>query len=249
MSPSASGSPTLLGVWAHPDDEAYLSAGLMASTRDEGGRVVVATATWGEDGTSDPGTWPPQRMAALRQRELRASLAALGVDEHHWLGYRDGTCAEADESVAVHAVARLLEQVRPSVVVTFGPDGMTGHPDHRAVSRWTTRAWRETGSAAELWYATVTPDFHAQWDDVHDRIGLWMADDRPSTRPEDLVRSVVCTGSLLQRKRAALAAHRSQTAPLVELMGEDAFAAWWSTECFVAAAPADESAARLRHTA
>lgn len=249
MSPSRSLPRTLLGVWAHPDDEAYLSAGLMATTRDDGGHVVVATATWGESGTADPDRWPPHRLVALRRRELGASLAALGVDEHHWLGYRDGSCDQVDEAVAVHAVARLIERVRPSVVVTFGPDGMTGHPDHRAVSRWTTRAWRETGSAAALWYATVTPAFHARWQDVNERIGLWMADDRPSTRRQDLVHSVRCTGPLLRRKRAALAAHASQTAPLVELMGEDQYARWWSTESFVAAPREDEARTRLQHTA
>ena len=67
---------TLLGVWAHPDDEAYLSAGLMAEFRRRGDRVVVVTATLGERGTSDPVAWPPERLAVLRERELRSSLAA-----------------------------------------------------------------------------------------------------------------------------------------------------------------------------
>ena len=67
----------LLGVWAHPDDEAYLSAGLMATVRAAGGRVAVVTATRGEHGTSDPQAWPPQRLARIRERELAASLAAL----------------------------------------------------------------------------------------------------------------------------------------------------------------------------
>ena len=67
---------TLLGVWAHPDDEAYLSSGLMSVVRKAGGRVVVVTATRGEHGTDDPATWPPERLAPLRERELMDSLAA-----------------------------------------------------------------------------------------------------------------------------------------------------------------------------
>ena len=70
---------TLLGVWAHPDDEIYLSAGLMAATRAAGHRVVVATATRGEHGTDDPVEWPPARLAALRARETVEALAVLGV--------------------------------------------------------------------------------------------------------------------------------------------------------------------------
>src|SRR5215475_13750152 len=81
----------LLGIWGHPDDEAYASAALMSLVRAAGNRVTVATATRGENGTPDPETWPPQRLAALREREMAASLAACDVREHHWLGYCDGT--------------------------------------------------------------------------------------------------------------------------------------------------------------
>ena len=86
---------TVLGIWAHPDDEAFLSAGLMAAARDAGNRVVCVTATLGEHGTDDSRRWPPERLAAVREHELRASLAALGVTEHHQLGIVDGTCAAA----------------------------------------------------------------------------------------------------------------------------------------------------------
>ena len=69
---------TLLGIWAHPDDEAYLSAALMFTARRAGQRVVVVTATRGELGTDDPATWPPDRLAATREREMAASLLADG---------------------------------------------------------------------------------------------------------------------------------------------------------------------------
>src|SRR3954462_9589242 len=93
---------TLLGVWAHPDDEAYLSAALMAIVRHSGQRVVVVTATAGGDGTSepargDPAGGPPAVLARHRRKELAASLAAVGVHEHHWLCYEDGTCADVPE--------------------------------------------------------------------------------------------------------------------------------------------------------
>jgi len=92
---------TILGVWAHPDDEAYLSGGLMALARDNGQRVVCVTATRGERGTPDPVAWPPERLAEERTRELARCLSILGVEEHHWLGYRDGGCAGADHDPAV----------------------------------------------------------------------------------------------------------------------------------------------------
>src|SRR5215218_5974940 len=70
--------PTLLGVWAHPDDEAYLSAGLLASAVDAGWRVVVATATRGEIGTDDPEACPPDLLAGIRASELADSLRVVG---------------------------------------------------------------------------------------------------------------------------------------------------------------------------
>ena len=137
---------TLLGVWAHPDDEAYLSSALMASVRRDGGRVVVATATRGELGTPDPETWPADRLAELRERELHESLALIDVREHEWLGHTDGSMALVPTEQGVDQISALLERVRPDVIVTFGPDGMTGHPDHRTISAWVTEAWRRAGS-------------------------------------------------------------------------------------------------------
>jgi LmbE family N-acetylglucosaminyl deacetylase len=224
---------TILGVWAHPDDEAYLSAGLMAAARRRGDRVVVITATLGEHGTHDPDRWPPARLAAHRRVEMRASLAAVGVHEHEFLGYADGECEHADGTVRL---IEIMEDVRPSTIVTFGPDGMTGHPDHRAVSEWATAAWRATGYASRLWYATLTPAFHAEWGPLNDEVGLWPDDHTPPcTEAGDLAWSITLDEPLMAKKLAALRAHASQTTPLIDAVGEDTYRAWWAAEFFVAA--------------
>jgi len=224
---------TLLGVWAHPDDEAYMSAGLMAEFRRRGDRVVVVTATLGEHGTSDPATWPPARLAALRHTELRNSLAALDVDELRLLGYEDGDCERHD---ATETIARHIAEIQPDLIVTFGPDGMTGHPDHRAVSRWTTDAWAMSETASDLWYATLTPEFHRRWGATSDRVGLWADQpEPPSTETADLAQSTRLPGALLDLKMAALEAHTSQTQPLIEMVGRATYRQWWRTESFRAA--------------
>jgi LmbE family N-acetylglucosaminyl deacetylase len=225
---------TLLGVWAHPDDEAYLSAGLMDEARRRGERVVVVTATAGERGTDDPGRWPPDVLAIRRRTELRAALAAVGVDELHLLGVPDGGCADVDAS---SRVAEIVDAVRPDTIVTFGPDGMTGHPDHRAVSAWTTAAWQWAGGGARLWYATLTPSFHRRWGDLNDQLGLWSyTEDPPCTDPHDLAHLLDLGGAALSRKVAALRAHASQTDGLVRRVGARTFRSWWRTEAFVDAA-------------
>ena len=125
---------TVLGIWAHPDDEAFLSAGLMAAARDAGNRVVCVTATLGERGTDDPEGWPPSRLGAVREHELRASLAALDVTEHHMLGLADGALAAQPADVITRRLDQIINIVSPDTIITFGPDGMTGHQDRRTVS-------------------------------------------------------------------------------------------------------------------
>ena len=217
----------------------------MAEFRRRGDRVVVVTATLGEHGTNDPTTWPPAKLAAARYTELRNSLAALGVDEFHVLGYEDGGCALND---GTEAIAGHIADIEPDLVVTFGPDGMTGHPDHRAVSRWTTDAWIASRPTAELWYATVTPEFHQRWGPINEKIGLWADQpEPPCTTAVDLARSTRLPDDLLDLKIAALAAHASQTRPLVELLGPATFREWWRTESFrTARVPAAAGLDRFR---
>jgi LmbE family N-acetylglucosaminyl deacetylase len=226
----------LLGVWAHPDDETYLSAGLMSAVRDAGHRVVVATATRGERGTDDPRMWPPRRLAALRERELAASLAVLDVREHHWLDYCDGALSQVPADRGVRQVAELIDDIDPDTVVTFGPDGMTGHADHRTVSGWVTEAWHETGRTARLWYATVTPDFHRRWANVNSEVGFWFPGTTPPSDPlADLAFQLSCSTETLDRKVAALRAQASQTTGLINQIGPEQYRQWWATESFIAA--------------
>lgn len=113
--------------------------------------VVVATVTRGELGTDDPAAMPPERLARLREHELAASLAAVGVADHRWLEPAgaplvDGTLHSVDDEIGARMVGRRLADVRPDTIVTFGPDGLTGHADHRAISRWSPGPGRPPGA-------------------------------------------------------------------------------------------------------
>ena len=147
---------TLLGVWAHPDDEAYTSAGLMAEFRRRGDRVVVVTATLGERGTSDPEAWPPHRLAPRAPR--RAAQQPRRCSASTSCTCSATKTAAASCTTAPTAIAAYIADIEPDVIVTFGPEGMTGHPDHRAVSRWTTDAWAETRSGRR----PLVRDVHAR---------------------------------------------------------------------------------------
>ncbi|MCO1660361.1 PIG-L deacetylase family protein [Pseudonocardia humida] len=225
---------TVLGVWAHPDDEAYLSGGLMALARDAGSRVVCVTATRGELGTADPWTWPPPVLAARRTTELARCLQVLGVTEHRWLRYSDGGCAGVDPAEPVGRLAELIDRVRPDTVLTFGPDGVTGHPDHRAVSAWTTAAFDEAAPAgARLLYAAVPEAFATRWAAIDERFGVYLPG-YPVTTPADrLAVDVVLDPGTADRKVRALAEQRTQTAGLIAELGVRTYTEWVAQEAYV----------------
>jgi LmbE family N-acetylglucosaminyl deacetylase len=227
---------TVLGIWAHPDDEAFLSAGLMTAARDAGHRVVCVTATLGEHGTSDPHHWPPHRLGPVRARELCASLAALDVTEHHLLGITDGTCAAQPFDALVRHLARIIDVVAPDTIVTFGPDGLTGHEDHQTVSGWATAARAAAAPTTTLLYATTTAEFVQLWEPARDAFDVFLADGLPLRTPTSaLAVQLRLNPALLDRKIVALRAQASQTTELIAALGEARVRDLWSTESFVSA--------------
>ena len=227
---------TILGIWAHPDDEAYLAGGVMALARDNGQRVVCVTATRGEHGTADPVAWPPDRLAAERTQELASCLSVLGVREHHWLGHRDGGCAQADPGAAVAQLCAVLDDVRPDTVLTFGPDGITGHADHRTVSAWAGAAVDRTASGARLLHAAVTAQRASRWHALTHRLGVYEPGYPVITPDERPAVSLALPRDIAVRKVRALAAQTTQTAGLIATLGVDLYTAWVGEETFVDAA-------------
>ncbi len=226
VSDRAGNMGAVLGVWGHPDDEAYLSAGLMARALETGHRVVCVTATRGEAGFSATDPRSIDERKALRERELADCLAILGVREHHYLGFPDGGCGAVPDDEAVTAIAALIDEVRPDTVLTFGPDGGTGHQDHIAACRWTTIAFdRAAPAGSRLLYSTKT----RQWDDRFlagvDRSTIMMLDEleAETVDPSELAIWYSCDEPMLARKVAALRSQVSQIESLVELVGLDFF--------------------------
>jgi LmbE family N-acetylglucosaminyl deacetylase len=135
-----------MAVLAHPDDEAFGVGGTLAKYASEGVDVFLLTATRGERGRyrgrgpEDERHPGPAALASIREAELRAAASALGVCEVSLLDYHDQSLDRANPCEAVTAIARHVRRIRPEVVVTFAPDGAYGHPDHVAISQFTTAA-------------------------------------------------------------------------------------------------------------
>jgi LmbE family N-acetylglucosaminyl deacetylase len=227
----------ILGVWAHPDDETYLSSGLMASAVRSGRRVVCVTATRGEAGSQDHERWPLADLPAIRERELARALEIIGVTEHRWLDYRDGDCASVPTNDGVAKVAAIIEETGPQTVLTFGPDGMTGHPDHVAVCEWTTTAFEPTAPAgAKLYYATMTPEMADVVEPALAPYDVFFAGPPPRTPRGELGIDFQLTRALLDLKYEAIAAQVSQSEGLLKELGRDFFDVSNSEETFALAA-------------
>jgi LmbE family N-acetylglucosaminyl deacetylase len=199
----------LLLVFAHPDDESVFAAGLASRTVAEGGRVALCTATPGDQGkVGDPPVCSRERLGVVRQAELMAACEALGIGTVRVLGYPDRGLAVAPTDTIRRQLVEIIRAARPHVVVTFDPNGSNLHPDHVAISRFTSDAVAAAGDARWL------PELGAAH--AVARL-LWTL----PVRPWELMRRtdpaagpgadfLVDVTAFVARKEAALRSHRTQ---------------------------------------
>jgi LmbE family N-acetylglucosaminyl deacetylase len=156
------------------------------------------------------------------------------VTEHVQLRYPDGGCADVPAAGAVGRIAELIAGVRPDTVVTFGPDGMTGHVDHRTVSAWTTAAVARstTPLRPRLLYATTAVGWSRRFQSLHRMLGVFPPGLPPQVTSEDRAFHLVLPDHLLDRKVAALLAHASQVTQVMEVVGRNVFRSWVANESF-----------------
>lgn len=141
---------SLLAVLAHPDDETFRCGGTLALLARQGVRVQVLAATRGQAGScGDPPVCRPESLGVVREAELRCACAALGLEPPILLDYQDGTLARVSEAEAVSQIMAVIQEVRPQVLLTWPPDGLSGHPDHVAVSRWTDLAFEQASTLGQ----------------------------------------------------------------------------------------------------
>ncbi len=230
----------LLGLFAHPDDESRIVGGTLARYASEGVRVGLVVATRGEAGScGEPPLCRPEELPRVREAELREACAILGVAEPTILDYRDGTLPGVDRhELAGHLVAA-IRRLRPHVVLTFGPEGRTLHPDHVAVHHAATAAFALAAdpaaypeqdllghAAAKLYYSTLPESLV--------RAINW---GYPGIPDEEVTVALDVRPWLGQKKRATNEAHRTQAhdQPFANLPEDERWQAL-STEYFRLAA-------------
>ena len=249
---AAGDSRRLLLVHAHPDDESIGTGATMAAYAAQGAAVTLVTCTRGELGEIIPpelaylATGDGNRLGEYRTGELAAACAALGVTNHRFLGgpgrWRDsgmmglpsnqvpGSFWEADADEAAAALAAVIREVAPQVVVTYDANGFYGHPDHIQAHRVAWRAFERADGLVRKIYATAVPKSVlaeavkvmrqpggpdvAQGPDRRggEFLAVESVDDLPFGVPDEQVSAEIDASVYLDAKLAAMRAHASQIA-------------------------------------
>jgi LmbE family N-acetylglucosaminyl deacetylase len=214
---------TLVAVFAHPDDDAYGLAGSVAlHAYDPQFRFVLVLATYGEAGDIREG-FPATRetLAAVRRAEDEAAWRAVGrpPDRHEWLGYPDGGVSGVPFDDLVDRIAGILAEERPDVVATFGPDGISGHPDHITIGAATDAAFARLAGGAErgfrrLCHGAVPESVFNRWNAQRAAMNLATFDPTRTYHmrgvPDETIGIAVDCRSVADRIVAGLSEHRSQ---------------------------------------
>jgi len=208
----ADGAPTILAIFAHPDDESLACGGLVACAAALGARVVLVSLSRGEAGPSGDGE-DAAALGARRTTEFTAAAAALGAAEALVHDHADGMLPWLGRDALEADVRQLIAAHRPDVVITFDADGLYWHPDHIAVHERVTAVVAALGpEAPALFYVSMPP---GQMRAVAARAGG--ADVVPGLHDPDAFGAaappptlVIDAGPLAVRKLAAIRCHASQ---------------------------------------
>lgn len=232
---------SVLAVFAHPDDESLACGGTLARLAEAGTHVVVMCASHGERGSNDCAV-PDEALGCERALEMRNAAQVLGIGDVRLLSHPDGDLRWAEVALFSAEIVLFLRRYKPTAVITFGEDGLYWHPDHIGVHERVLTAVRSLGAEAPpLYYVTMQPGtmpaivqaaraggwippLAGFWSLEPESFGLLAA---PHTIAVDVTAQV-------ERKRAAISAHRTQMGdnhPFSQMSAEDA-GRWLGVEYF-----------------
>lgn len=194
--------PVLLAVFAHPDDESYRPGGTLALLARAGVCVQMLVATRGEAGSrGDPPLCAADELPAVREGELRCACSVLGIEPPRLLDYHDGHLKESNPEHLTEEILAVILQVRPQAVLTFGPEGLSGHPDHIVIGQCAAEAYRRAEEPSAL-YAVAVPR------SVTERLHM----QRVLPVPDEAIALSVDVSAVWEVKLAAIRCHATQLA-------------------------------------
>lgn len=207
-----------MGLWAHPDDETWSSAGIMATAAAQGQHIAVLSATNGDAGqTADEVQWAEASLRDIRQSELRHALAAVNATDVVFLDYDDDKLGEVNESEVLQIIERHVKAVNPDTILTFEPSGITGHTDHKKVSQWAQEIAKKSDKDIAVYGAVTTREtYELVGKKADEAFNFYFAINEPNLYEQDnLAISYALPEEIQAKKRTAFEAHASQTHALM----------------------------------
>lgn len=206
---------TLLAVFAHPEEEAFGPVGTLAKYASEGVRVLTVTASREAERANAPSAVKLFDSAGIQAREKLCSCVTYGTERICLLDRPVSRLHVAEEAATEERLVRLIREQKPQVIVTYGPEGMTGEPEHVLISRLASSAFHEAADSThypqhlrdglypfqpkKLYYSVLPNSFLHRW-----RIrGL-------SGVPDDQVTTVVDVSLYSEGKSRTLYCQRNQ---------------------------------------
>lgn len=218
----------IAAIFAHPDDEAFTTGGVLAAFTDRGSAVTLICATRGEEGEiSHPSLATPDNLGEVREQELRDAAAILGISDVRFLDYRDSGMHGTESNQAAEAFVRqpidqvvdkladILREIRPDLVITFSEEGVYFHPDHIYVHQVVLElARRSPELVPELYFVSFPREFFEELaNQDHGAFSAMPAEQRARLgQPRDSFTHVVDVHPYVDRKVDAFAAHKTQQA-------------------------------------
>jgi LmbE family N-acetylglucosaminyl deacetylase len=203
---------TILAIFAHPDDEQTVGH-LLARYAKEGHQVYLATITSGQKGVRPHAGVPAgEALGKVREEEARCACKELGIHEPFLLGFQDqGISTPPEQAQVVERLRKIIDQVKPEVVITWGPDGVTGHADHRAASNLATEVFQNQG--ALVWKPRKL--YYVAWPESRftRTVPPFTAQRPPRLVADSMITTEIDARAGLEAARRALACHKTQYTP------------------------------------
>jgi len=197
---------SFLAVFAHPDDEVFRCGGTLSLLAKSGVRVHILSFTSGQSGScGHPPICLQEELGVVRTNELICSCQMLGLEPPIVLNYKDGGLVEVTSDVGVAHIVSHIRKIRPQVLLTWPPDGLSGHPDHIAVSQWAFEAFHQAKNEGleelkSLYYLAVPESL------AHD-LGLKQLHSIANSE----VTLTINVQNVWNKKMTAISCHKTQT--------------------------------------
>ncbi|MGA8943011.1 MAG: PIG-L deacetylase family protein, partial [Thermoactinomyces sp.] len=146
----------ILYVFAHPDDETFCCGGTICHFHQLGMNQTLFCATHGEAGkTGNPPLCTQAELGTVRLQELQTALSILGMDQLVIKNWGDGRLSQQPFTSIVKQLQSVMEDIRPDLVITFPPSGISGHPDHKIIQKATVAAIQKISFPTKLYYIVI----------------------------------------------------------------------------------------------